>query len=59
MRPARFDVYKAADGYRWRLLAGNNKIIADSGEAYTRERDAQRAAAKVCEACRLIHWDKA
>ena len=41
MKP-RFHVYKAADGYRWRLLAGNNKVIA-SGEAHTRERDAWRA----------------
>jgi uncharacterized protein YegP (UPF0339 family) len=38
----RFDVYLAADGWRWRLLAGNNKVIA-SGEAHTRERDAWRA----------------
>lgn len=38
----RFQVYKAADGWRWRLLAGNNKVIA-SGEAHTRERDAWRA----------------
>jgi len=58
MRRDRFEVYKAADGWRWRLLAGNNKVIA-SGEAHTRERDARRAAAKVCETCRLIHWDKA
>ena len=41
MKP-RFQVYKAADGWRWRLLAGNNKVIA-SGEAHTRERDAWRA----------------
>lgn len=41
MKP-RFDVYQAADGWRWRLLAGNNKVIA-SGEAHTRERDAWRA----------------
>ena len=54
----RFQVYKAADGWRWRLLAGNNKVIA-SGEAHTRERDARRAASKVCDTCRLIHWGKA
>ena len=56
MKP-RFQVYKAADGWRWRLLAGNNKVIA-SGEAHTRERDARRAAANVCNACWLIHFDK-
>ena len=59
MSKPRFDVYQDVEGYwRWRLLAGNNKLIA-SGEAHTRERDARRAAAKVCETCRLIHWDKA
>jgi len=57
MNQGRFQVYKAADGWRWRLLAGNNKVIA-SGEAHTRERDAKRAAANVCNACRLIHFDK-
>lgn len=56
MKP-RFDVYQAADGWRWRLLAGNNKVIA-SGEAHTRERDARRAAATVCNFCRVIHFDK-
>ena len=56
MKP-RFDVYQAADGWRWRLLAGNNKVIA-SGEAHTRERDARRAAATVCNACRVNHFDK-
>lgn len=28
-------VYKADDGWRWRLRASNGRIIADSGEAYT------------------------
>lgn len=45
MRTARFQVYKAKDGWRWRLLAANNRQIAQ-GEAHTRERDAYRA----CEA---------
>ncbi len=43
MKRPRFVVYEAADGYRWRLLAANNRLIAESGEAYTRERDAWRA----------------
>jgi uncharacterized protein YegP (UPF0339 family) len=29
--------------YRWRLRAANSRIIAESGEAYRRERDAWRA----------------
>lgn len=27
-------IYKAADGWRWRMKSGNGKIVADSGEAY-------------------------
>lgn len=43
----RFHVYPAADGYRWRLVARNGRIIAESGEAYTRERDCWRAVDRV------------
>lgn len=41
-RPA-YMVYRSNDGWRWRLLATNGRIIADSGEAYTREADVKRA----------------
>jgi uncharacterized protein YegP (UPF0339 family) len=34
----------SAGGWRWRRQAGNNRIIADSGEAYTRRDDASDAA---------------
>lgn len=37
-----FEVYKARDGWRWRLKAVNGRIVA-VGEAYTRERDAIRS----------------
>lgn len=47
MKRPRFVVYESKDGWRWRLLAANNRIIADSGEAYTRKRDAERAASRV------------
>jgi uncharacterized protein YegP (UPF0339 family) len=36
----KFEVYKSAERYRWRLKAGNGEIIA-SGEAYE-----SKAAAK-------------
>jgi uncharacterized protein YegP (UPF0339 family) len=39
-----FHVYPSKDGFRWRLVTANNRIVAESGEAYTRERDAERAA---------------
>lgn len=41
----RFEIYKALDGWRWRLVALNNRIIADSGESFTRRSSAVRSAA--------------
>lgn len=39
-----FEVFKDEAGeYRWRLVAGNNEIVAQS-EAYTRPEDAVRGA---------------
>lgn len=43
MNRARFESYEAKDGFRWRLRAANGKIIAESGEAYTTNRDLNRA----------------
>lgn len=43
MKAPRFQVYPAKDGFRWRLRAANGRIIAESGEAYTRKRDCIRA----------------
>lgn len=40
-----FDVFRAQDGWRWRLWARNGRIVADGGEAYTRK----AAAVKACE----------
>lgn len=45
-RAARFHVYRGRDGWRWRLIAANNRIVA-TGEAHTRRGDAARAAAAV------------
>lgn len=33
-----------AYAWRWRLVAANGQVIADSGESYTRPGDAERAA---------------
>ena len=46
MKRPRFEVYRAKDGWRWRLKAANGRTIA-TGEAHTRERDADRALATV------------
>lgn len=40
-------VFKAADGWRWHLKAGNGKIVADSGEAYATKPNANRAARRL------------
>jgi uncharacterized protein YegP (UPF0339 family) len=45
----RLEVYRASDGYRWRHVAPNGEVQADSGEAYTRMRDAFRAATDLKE----------
>ncbi len=37
-------IYQAKDGWRWRAEAANGKIVAESGEAYTRRDDAVKAA---------------
>lgn len=50
MKRPKFVVYKAADGYRWRLVAANGRIVADSGEAYTRKHDAEKALYRLWEA---------
>lgn len=40
-------VYEARDGFRWRSVADNGRIVAESGEAYSRFDDAERAAKAV------------
>lgn len=43
-----FEIYKDKSGeYRWRLRTANGRIIADSGEGYTRLRDAKRAVRRL------------
>lgn len=46
MRGPRFKVYEAKDGWRWRLLAANNRVLA-SGEGFTTKAHAERAVATV------------
>lgn len=51
MKQAKFKVYRdKAHGWRWTLLGANGKVIADSGEAYTRKYDCQRAVGRVIHA---------
>ena len=44
MKKPTFIVYQDRAGeWRWRLQHRNGRVIADSGEGYTRKRDAMRA----------------
>jgi uncharacterized protein YegP (UPF0339 family) len=43
-----FELYKDGKGeWRWRLLAHNKKIIADSGEGYVKRSAARKAVDRV------------
>lgn len=42
---SKFEIYKSAGGYRWRLRAGNGEIVA-TGEEYSTKDGAKRG----CEA---------
>ncbi|WP_136687693.1 DUF1508 domain-containing protein [Halorhabdus amylolytica] len=43
-----FEIYEdAAEEYRWRLLASNDRIVADSGEGYTDRDEAETAVERV------------
>ena len=53
MKTPVLEVYKAKDGWRWRLIAKNNRIIA-TGEAHTRKADAERAVRTVVETAKVF-----
>lgn len=48
MKGPRFEVYRARDGWRWRLIAANGRIVA-TGEAHDRKRDAVRAVQRITD----------
>lgn len=43
-------IYEAKDGWRWRLVAENGKIVADGAEAYDSKSNAHRAVGAVVTA---------
>ncbi len=47
MKRYRFEIYRAKDGWRWRLKAANHRIVACSGEAFSSKYSAERAASNV------------
>ena len=40
-------LYRAPDGWRWRYMAHNGRVLADSGQGYSRRVDAVRGACRV------------
>jgi hypothetical protein len=47
-RTATFEVFQdSADEWRWRLVASNGNIIADSGEGYRSKQGVKRGIASV------------
>lgn len=55
----RFEVFQdKRGGWKWRLRARNNRIIAMSGEVYTRCRDAVRAAMTVKDTMTIVYREK-
>jgi uncharacterized protein YegP (UPF0339 family) len=42
--------------WRWRLVAGNNKIVATSGEGFTRPEDAERACTDTTVTAAAVEW---
>ena len=48
------EVYKAKDGFRWRLTAPNGNIIACSGEAYPTNALAIKAARSLFDAAKPV-----
>ncbi len=48
MRKGKLEIYEDAKGeYRWRLKSSNGRIIATSGEGYTRKSDCIEAQRKI------------
>ena len=56
-RRPRFEIYADAAGeWRWRLVAANNRIIADSAEGYKNKRNADEAVLRL--QCTEIEYAK-
>lgn len=48
MRPSRTEIYRDRGSmWRWRLVAANGRILADSAEGYANKSNAKRAVKRV------------
>ena len=58
MESDRVEVYLDVSGeWRWRRVAANGEIIADSAEGYTRRHDARIAAERALSSDVPITWE--
>ncbi len=44
-----FHIYKAKDGYRWRAIASNGRLTAESGESYVQRVSCKRSLASLID----------
>lgn len=54
MKKTLFEVYKDKKGeFRWRIVAVNGKIVADSSEGYRRKDSCIKAAYRLCNRIKM------
>ena len=47
-RAPKFEIYKDRKGkWRWRMIAGNGRVMATSGESFSQYHNAYRAAVRI------------
>ena len=51
----KFQIYKAKDGFRWRALVQNKKIVAESGEAYATKSGARKGLARFLKHVEILN----
>lgn len=59
-RTSKFEVYRDSSNYwRWRFVAPNGKVLADSGQGYSRRIDALKGILSVRGAARFVNIPEA
>lgn len=53
-RQPKLQIYRAPDGWRWRVRGRNSLILADSGQGYSRKDAAIRGARLALEALAAV-----
>lgn len=53
-----FQIFEGKDGFRWRLVAGNGRIVADGSEAYSSRQHVDRAVDSIKKELGLASVDR-